>query len=979
MKYNVAFYCQSVPFTDKSIRLETSLGGSESALVMLANALATRDHDVSIFTDIPDPEHAGEYAGVQWYDLADMPSMTGQIEYDIFVSLRHFQVMTQPIRAKLRAVWNQDILSVPSDFYSCLWQTDELYYVSEWQRRQYESQIPDNAAQMGWVTRNCYDAKLARATLSEVDMGSDSDGKCSGLENDFNKIIYVSRPERGLKPLLQMFPKMKAARPDLELHICRYESMYESNPNVKAICDWADRAVAGMDGVKWLGNLNKADLYREIATSALMVYPGVPDFDETSCIAAIEAQALGTPLICSAKGGLVETLHDEAGVKIEGDAYSGEYHDVFMGETLALLAGGRSIDYTQLQRAGIEHTRRYHSEVVAVAWESHWDEYFEQRAMARPQAIIRNLIHHDDFLTAKDFAKRAGLGLLTETSAEIERLTASESPDEYAAHAMNPHEEIQRPARFRTVIEMLDGLAPKRILDFACGNGTMTAMLAERFPTAEVIGVDYSSDLCEIAERFVRGRGCKNTFIRHGSMEDAADDPAYDVIFCGEFLEHNWDYGAVIEALENLLAIDGRIIWTVPSGAFIEILADGLPEVRNHKVHWEYNTAHEVFGKKSDMVVRFIPMHHTPRGNLLGHWLIMHGHGPTGTIDLHKKALTTRPYQSVELMVNTRNSAEDLPRCLSSVRKVVDNIIIGDNGSRDATREVAKLYGAEVIEIAPIAPLPEDFPDLGFRIPPPGDFAWIRNQILDVAHEADWILWLDADEQVTDSGSIRRYLDSPAYNGYVIQQHHLMLDALNTHDEPVRMWRNRRGYKFYGAIHEHCMETLNDNIFPSTTMPAKIAHYGYLTEADRRAKCRDRNMQLLMVDKILNPGRKIYDAFLAREYLNRILWDIDDLGIQRDKPGPLPQTATVQRKHAGVIVAIWDDKFSDFAHPNTDKMWPIYQQAMIYLGIGQPVRTLVDDTGDKTPQVNRFRTAQEMSAYFAWEAGRMEVGQIALR
>src|SRR4051812_34507544 len=35
---------------------------------------------------------------------------------------------------------------------------------------------------------------------------------------------------------------------------------------------------------------------------------------------------------------------------------------------------------------------------------------------------------------------------------------------------------------------------PKRVLDVGCGDGTSTALIAERWPDAEVVGIDKSRD-----------------------------------------------------------------------------------------------------------------------------------------------------------------------------------------------------------------------------------------------------------------------------------------------------------------------------------------------------------------------------------------------------------------------------------------------------------------------------------------------------
>jgi glycosyltransferase involved in cell wall biosynthesis len=63
--------------------------------------------------------------------------------------------------------------------------------------------------------------------------------------------------------------------------------------------------------------MRKEDLYKELASARLLVYPSI--FWETSCMAAIEAMACGTPVITSHYCALKETVpHEQAGLLVKG-------------------------------------------------------------------------------------------------------------------------------------------------------------------------------------------------------------------------------------------------------------------------------------------------------------------------------------------------------------------------------------------------------------------------------------------------------------------------------------------------------------------------------------------------------------------------------------------------------------------------------------------------------------------------------------
>jgi tetratricopeptide (TPR) repeat protein len=84
----------------------------------------------------------------------------------------------------------------------------------------------------------------------------------------------------------------------------------------------------------------------------------------------------------------------------------------------------------------------------------------------------------------------------------------------------------------------------------------------------------------------------------------------------------------------------------------------------------------------------------------------------------------------LSLSMIVRDEAERLECCLASVAGFVDELVVVDTGSDDATVEIAQRHGATV-----------------HQIPWPGDFAPARNQALAWA-SGDWVLVLDADEQL---------------------------------------------------------------------------------------------------------------------------------------------------------------------------------------------------------------------------------------
>jgi len=85
----------------------------------------------------------------------------------------------------------------------------------------------------------------------------------------------------------------------------------------------------------------------------------------------------------------------------------------------------------------------------------------------------------------------------------------------------------------------------------------------------------------------------------------------------------------------------------------------------------------------------------------------------------------------LSLCMIVKNEATSLPKCLSSVVNVVDEMVVLDTGSSDRTPDIARQFGAKVYDFVWC-----------------NDFSKARNAALKYV-TGDWILVLDADETLT--------------------------------------------------------------------------------------------------------------------------------------------------------------------------------------------------------------------------------------
>ncbi len=97
---------------------------------------------------------------------------------------------------------------------------------------------------------------------------------------------------------------------------------------------------------------------------------------------------------------------------------------------------------------------------------------------------------------------------------------------------------------------------------------------------------------------------------------------------------------------------------------------------------------------------------------------------------------------SLSLCMIVKNEEQHLPKCLMSVKSLVDEMIVVDTGSTDRTPDIARAFGARVF-------------DFTWN----GDFSQARNCSLEYA-SGDWILLLDADEVISpkDHAEITRLI-----------------------------------------------------------------------------------------------------------------------------------------------------------------------------------------------------------------------------
>jgi ubiquinone/menaquinone biosynthesis C-methylase UbiE len=88
--------------------------------------------------------------------------------------------------------------------------------------------------------------------------------------------------------------------------------------------------------------------------------------------------------------------------------------------------------------------------------------------------------------------------------------------------------------------DLLEGRAANRIVDLGCGTGTIALLLADRFPKAEIVGVDLAESMLRLARAKVsaRGLGARVSLLREDVKQTSLGDGSFDLVLSNSTLHH---------------------------------------------------------------------------------------------------------------------------------------------------------------------------------------------------------------------------------------------------------------------------------------------------------------------------------------------------------------------------------------------------------------------------------------------------------
>jgi len=168
------------------------------------------------------------------------------------------------------------------------------------------------------------------------------------------------------------------------------------------------------------------------------------------------------------------------------------------------------------------------------------------------------------------------------------------------------------------------------------------------------------------------------------------------------------------------------------------------------------------------------------------------------------------PRATISAVLITKNEASQITPCLRSLTDWVDEIVVLDSGSTDATLDIARQYGAKVF-------VREDWEGFGIQ----------RQRAQDLA-TSDYILAIDADERISEQlrEAIESVLKNPNKNClYQVVRQNAFLDKDVFHNG----WRREKIVRLYAknnfgfnsrAVHE----SVDSKGIPTKTLGGFLIH-----------------------------------------------------------------------------------------------------------------------------------------------------------
>ncbi len=154
----------------------------------------------------------------------------------------------------------------------------------------------------------------------------------------------------------------------------------------------------------------------------------------------------------------------------------------------------------------------------------------------------------------------------------------------YDAHA-DVQKEVARELAARLPAARLPAAAPASILEIGCGSGNYTALLAGRFPDAEILALDFASGMVAAARRRLGESPRLALLCRDGEEFLATSSRRFDLVTSNATLQWFDDPLAALAQMAGALHASGMLLCSLFGPETLGELGRGISAVCGHGAH----------------------------------------------------------------------------------------------------------------------------------------------------------------------------------------------------------------------------------------------------------------------------------------------------------------------------------------------------------------------------------------------------------
>ena len=318
---------------------------------------------------------------------------------------------------------------------------------------------------------------------------------------------------------------------------------------------------------------------------------------------------------------------------------------------------------------------------------------------------------------------------------------------------------------------------------------------------------------------------------------------------------------------------------------------------------------------------------------------------------------TTQPRLSLCMIV--RNNETTIRPCLESIRPWVDEMIVVDTGSTDATPRICEELGAKV-----------------FHWPWCDDFSAARNQSLMHA-TGEWLFWMDSDDEIYENcgRQLRQLADgthNPEILGYVVPVHCPGPDSDGPYDvtvvDHVKLIRNRPDLRFEFRIHEQILPAIRRAGGDVAFTDIFVVHSGSDRSATGREQKLQRDFKLLFLDLKDRPDHPFVLFNLGMTYADTDQHADAVHWLKRCLQVSSPQESHVRKAYALLVSVLYKQSRFDealVACQEGRRIYPadkelLFRQAMLHHQVGKLDDAVSDYIAVLTPSVERHFSSVDM-------------------